>query len=238
MSDTTHNPPAAGVRSTRRASAAAIVAAAAITAAGAGYDGWIEHRWAKPADARQAALRLRDVPERLGNWEVESTEALEPSIVKMLQCSGYLNRIYRHRSTGERLHVAIVAGPAGPISVHTPEVCYSNRNYQLTGGAQRLQVRPDQRPAEAFWDVTLRHADGPEDALEVVYAWNDGAGWQAPSQPRFALGGRPLLYKLQIARNVRPGHANETETCRSFLAGLLPALDQALFGPASFEPTS
>lgn len=237
MSDTTRDNPTADVRATRRASAA-IIAAAAITAAGAAYDGWIEHRWSTPADARAAAIRLRDVPERLGEWEVESTEALEPSIVKMLQCSGYLNRIYRHRATGERLHVAVLAGPAGPISVHTPEVCYSNRNYRLTGGAERLQVRPDQRPAEAFWDVTMRHADGPADTLEVVYAWNDGAGWQAPSQPRFALGGRPLLYKLQIARNVRPGHANETETCRSFLAGLLPALDQALFGPASFEPTS
>lgn len=232
------NSPDADVRPTRRSLAAAIIVAAAITAAGAGYDGWIEHRWSAPVDARAAARRLRDVPERLGEWEVESTEALEPSIVKMLQCSGYLNRIYRHRSTGERLHVAVLAGPAGPISVHTPDVCYSNRNYQLSGGAQRLQVRAAQQPDEAFWDVTLRHADGPADALEVVYAWNDGAGWQAPSQPRFALAGRPLLYKLQIARNVRPGHANETETCRSFLAGLLPALDRALFGPASLEPTS
>lgn len=233
MTQSTRNAPAADNRPPRRSLVAAAVAVAALTIAGAGYDGWVEHRWSVPVDAKATALRLRDVPERLGEWEVESTEALDPSIVKMLQCSGYLNRIYRHRSTGERLHLAVLAGPAGPISVHTPDVCYSNRSYQLTGGAERLQVRSDQRPDEAFWDVTLRHADRPEDTLEVVYGWNDGTGWQAPTQPRFALGGRPLLYKLQIARNVRPGHANETETCRSFLAGLLPAIDQALFGPTS-----
>jgi hypothetical protein len=229
MTQTTHSTPATEQQAVRRPLAAAI-AVAALTLVGAGYDGWIEHRWDAPADPRAAALRLRAVPQRLGEWEVESTEALEPSIVKMLQCSGYLNRIYRHRSTGERLHVAVLAGPAGPISVHTPDVCYSNRNYQMAGGAERLQVRPDDRPKEAFWNAMLRHADRPEETLEVVYAWNGGDGWQAPSQPRFALGGRPLLYKLQIARNVRPGHANETETCRSFLVGLLPALDQELFG--------
>ena len=225
---------------TRRGFATPCLALISLTLVAAGYDGWLEQRWAEPADRQTAPRRLASVPEQFADWELESSDALEPSVVKMLRCSGYLNRVYRHRVTDERVHVAVLAGPAGPISVHTPEICYSSRDYQTVDAPRRIQIRPQQRPDEALWETTFRENKSEGSLLRVVYGWSSGDFWKAPSQPRFSFGGEPLLYKLQLAVYQAPGAELEsTDACRDFLRDFLPVLDAALWaGPGSQTPAT
>ena len=68
--------------------------------------------------------------------------------------------------------------------------------------------------------------------LRVYYAWRKFAGpWEAPNRPRLALGGQPMLYKLQMAGDA-PTRADdnslESDAARRFLNDLLPVLDGIL----------
>lgn len=221
----------------RRRLLAPCLALVAMTLTAAGYEGWLENRWAEPVDRQLAQRRLANVPERIADWELDSSEPLEPSVVKMLRCSGYLNRIYRHRVTDERVQVAVLAGPSGPISVHTPEICYSSRDYQTVDAPRRMQVRPNDRPDEALWETTFRENGSEGGLLRVAYGWSAGDFWKAPSQPRFTFGGEPLLYKLQLAVYQPPGAELEaTDACRIFLRDFLPVLDAALWAAPATTP--
>jgi hypothetical protein len=219
-------------RESHRTAWAALLLVAGLTAAAGAADGFLRNRWQKPPDLLAAASRLQQVPERFGGWELESSEKLDPEVARMLQCAGYINRIYIHRGTGDRVHVALLVGPPGPISVHTPEICYSSRDYERVQDHQRLRIREDQ-PDEAFWAMSFRSPDLKLNELRVVYAFTTGGAWSAPDHPRFLFGGRPLLYKLQLAGYLGPGADPDNDPCRHFLKDFLPVLDAtALSSPA------
>ena len=80
---------------------------------------------------RAAALLNRQLPDRVGNWHLLAKQELSPEVVKMLRCPAHLNRVYVHDQTGDRITVAVIVGPAGPVSVHTPEICYSSRDFAI-----------------------------------------------------------------------------------------------------------
>src|SRR5687767_6261065 len=72
----------------------------------------------------------RPLPARAGSWVLLTESKLGPEVVKMLRCPAYINRVYAHEQTGDRITVAVLVGPAGPIAVHTPEICYSSHDYK------------------------------------------------------------------------------------------------------------
>jgi hypothetical protein len=65
----------------------------------------------------------------------------------------------------------------------------------------------------------------------VYYAWRRFDGpWQAPDDPRWTLGGQPMLYKLQLACDAlpAPGESSDSDAVHRFLTDLLPVLDKVL----------
>lgn len=217
---------------TRRLQTAAVLVVVITTGAGL-LSGQLTRRWQATADLQELANGIDRVPTTIGEWSMQSADQFPQEVVDLLQCAGYLHRTYVNGSTGDVVQVALVLGPGGPISVHSPEICYSSRDYSVVEAPEPFTLQSGDRD-DQFWGMTLRSLDAQPDLLRVVYAWSAGNGWQAPKQPRFAFGGAPWLYKLQLAGSVpRDQSLKSHDPCRRFLIRFVPELERALIGSAA-----
>ena len=209
-----------------RAGLAATAVIVTLTVISGAVEGYLSGRWqdTKPLDA--AAAGLRQFPKRFGAWHLQHEQHLSSYAQNALQCAGYINRIYKHEQTGATVSVAVLVGPQGPMSVHTPEICYSSRDYKIRGERERIIFR--QR--DQLWQTTFQPVQAGSGLLNVYYGWNDGHGWSAPAQPRFAFAGAPRLYKLQLASSADDDEG--ADACQAFLKDCLPVLDQYLLTKA------
>jgi hypothetical protein len=189
-------------------------------------------RWNPSADgASAAAARLRHVPESLDGWSVQAAE-LDRRQVEAAEISGYLMRHYRHPRTGAVVSVLLVCGRPGPISVHTPDVCYSGSGYEMTGPPQVVDVPSSGGTAGARFRRADMRGPGAADPkhLRIFWAWNAGDGWKTPDRPRLAYAMAPMLYKLYVIRETVPSdRGGGDELSSALLHQLLPVLDRALF---------
>ncbi len=162
--------------------------------------GRMSQRWGNSPDGAEAAARLGELPAEFGNWKVDSSSELAPAVQEILQCQGYINRTYVNQQSGEAVHVAVLLGPHGPISVHTPEVCYSSRDYAIE--RERKKVVLDgagDDTADAFWRLELQRSELDSRRLYVYFAWGTGGDWVASKYPRWEFRMQPYLYKIQMA---------------------------------------
>jgi len=199
--------------------------------------GRFTNRWGTPPDLEAAGRRMESLPTTFGDWRLLTKEDLDDNTVRLLQCTGYINHIYQNKKNPSlpQVQVAVLVGPAGPISVHTPEICYSSRDYTVEQARRHLSIHLSGESGEQeLWGMSMRPKNPAKGTLRVCYGWSTGGAWQAPEHPRFQYGGQPLLYKIQIASEVAPGSSSdESELCTSFLREFLPVLDQRLFASAS-----
>lgn len=212
--------------------ATAVVAAIVISSGFAA--GKVANRWSEPAELNEVAKALATLPETCGAWRLLSETEIDPEIIEMLACSGYVNRSYRRQGAHETVHVAIVVGPPGRIAVHTPEICYASQGFHLEQPPVRRSFElPDGTRGEFTHTSFLPDALGPEAEPRLIayHAFSDGGAWQAPEHPRFAFGGRPYLMKLQLAGRTKAESAQSlSDPCRDFLEAFLPALKRAGLG--------
>jgi hypothetical protein len=196
--------------------------------------GKLSRRWGVPADVTTLGERLESLPGndlvgKDGPWQLAENSRLEPAIANILECVGHLKRTYVHRQTGETVNVAVMLGPPGPIAVHTPEICYSARDYKFEHARERVEVPTVEGRTDAFWALTLDAKNPGDNRLRVYYAWTVGGPWQASERPRFQFSGQPCLYKIQLACPAPSVGSTETgDACRRFLEAFVPALDRVL----------
>ena len=186
-------------------------------------------RWGCDDSLADAVARLERVPTVIAGWRSEPRE-LTPREKEIAGFAGYLLRRYESPG-GQELRVLLGCGAPGPVSLHTPDVCYSAVGYQMTGA-----VRQHQLPVEAGVPAaSLNEAEfgKPDRAgvppVRVLWAWNAGAGWQVPDNPRLAFAGTPALYKLYVIQQRTAGdRRQEDQVLHQFLGQLLPELQQAM----------
>ena len=210
--------PAIGLNASRSPFVLGIALVAVSTLLSGAIQGWMSNRWGPSRDMLAAAEKLQGIPDRIGDWQLQSSGDIEENTAKLLQCAGYIFREYRNEQTGESVRVAVLLGPSGPISVHMPEICYSGAGYSVASKTERVAVSTGQGSDEEFWAVNLRNNDLNAVALRVYYGWSTGGPWSAPDDARLKFVGSPYLYKIQLASDVPPGTDLATnDTCRSFL---------------------
>ncbi len=188
--------------------------------------GTLRGRWGPPEDLRRAGQTLAHLPTSIGDWETQSEEPIEEVVATMLRCTGSIFRTYVHRTSGQSVRVALVVGPPGPISVHTPEICFSSQDYTQQTERQRVPVRAADGSRDGqFWALSFRPNNLNGVPLRVYYAWSaDGLAWQAAENPRFSLSGRKVLYKIQLAGTVprwQGTSAADGDPCKNFLEPFL-----------------
>jgi len=218
--------PAIGFDVKRSALVLGIGLVAASTLLSGAIHGWMSDRWGPPRNALAAAEKLQDIPDRFGNWELQSSDELAESVLTMLECIGYTFRTYVNQETGETVRVGVLLGPSGAMSVHTPEICFSSRDYTVFEERRRVAI---ENAGGEFWALTFRANNLDADMLRVYYGWSTGEGWSAPEEPRFTYAGSPFLYKIQLAGSLPRGADPETgDPCRAFLNDFVPVAERYL----------
>jgi hypothetical protein len=162
------------------------------------------------------------------DWDVEGGE-LNARVVEIAELEGYLNRRYVHRPTGAIISVLLVCGRAGPISVHTPDVCYGGAGYAEVG-APRPFKGPGELPAQFEVRDFLQSNAATPTRLRIFYAWGARGKWSVPSRPRIAFSSEPVLYKLYAVRQMnKADEPVEKDLTIELLRELMPQLQKALF---------
>lgn len=193
-----------------------------ITLVTGAVQGRLTQRWGPVPDMLLAVRHLEDIPKQLGDWQFLSDERIEESTVRMLSCVGYINRQYVNRKTGRTVWIAIILGSAGPVSVHTPEICYSSRAYEISESRKQVSLSDADGRTHSFWSLSFRSPNPSTDQLQVYYAWNGNGQWEASKSPRFEFAGRRSLFKLQIASLVPTATRSQAQDpCQEFLSALL-----------------
>lgn len=202
-----------------------LVIALATTLVSGAVFGTVTQRWGMSDGTDLAAERLGEVPEKIGDWRMVSSDPASERVTDMLRLAGHFNRTYQHRRTGETVEVHCVLGPAGPISVHQPEICFRNNAYSERGERQTVNVGGD---SNSFWSLTFDPSESNLDGgiVCVYYAWSSGDAWTAPSDARFHFAGNSHLYKLQVTTCL-PATADldRGDPCRAFLADFVPVVN-------------
>jgi hypothetical protein len=184
--------------------------------------GRASQRWGPAPNMIAAAEHLKSLPASIGTWELADDQKMSDAVVETLQCAGYVNRRYIDRRTGSTVDLAIIVGPSGPVAVHTPEICYSSQAYSIEEPRQVKELVDSTGNRHKFWYTTFRSNNAIAEQLRVYYGWCADNRWQAAESPRFDFAGRPLLFKLQIASYVPPGHSETgKDPCELFLEKLL-----------------
>lgn len=125
----------------------------------------------------------------------------------------------------------LVCGKAGPLSVHTPEACYSGAGYTPDRNQRKMNVSESH---EFTWQSFQSKVDGQPD-LEISWAWTTDGRWSCPDSPRVTYGREPFLYKLYIARRLR-GKRQPSAEMQSFLRVVAASTKSSIFGTEEDAP--
>jgi hypothetical protein len=168
-----------------------------------------------------AATHLRSFPQQFGEWQLLNEEPIGADALQMLSCAGYVNREYVNRKSGQSVSIAIIVGPPGPISVHTPEICFSSRAYTLSDEKVITTINDREGRAHTFWSIAFQPNNPSADQLRVIYAWTASDTWIAAKAPRFEFARQRTLFKLQLASVVSAPTDRTNDPCHAFLVDLL-----------------
>lgn len=212
-----------------------LLSAVGLVASLAIISGWVHgsmsNRWGVQPDEMAAAELLEKTPQQFGAWQTERSFEMEERTLRMLQCSGDVNRLYANPISGAQVNVAVLLGPTGPIGSHTPEICYSSVDYAQQGKRRLVSLEIGDK-THSFWQVMFKRNSVGGESLSVFYAWSSGDEWVAADEPRWQFADRPFLYKIQLASILPPSStADDLQPCSEFLAEFIPVVGEYLTSP-------
>jgi hypothetical protein len=187
-------------------------------------------RWRTSPELESALDRLAAVPRDIGDWKGTDVP-YEADDFARAGIQGAAFRTYRNTRTGVTVSVLIVCGRGGPISVHTPDVCYAAAGYRAAGSPEKKAVPAGPAGEDiSFWALQFAKPDAVVPTrLEIYWAWSTGGPFEAPDNPRFAYARAPALYKLYVVREFAPtSRAAKDNACAQFLRRALPEFQAAL----------
>jgi hypothetical protein len=167
--------------------------------------------------------QLDGLPAKIGNYELVGTEPLDGAALALLKPDAYTARNYLDAASGQRFSLMVLAGPALPLAVHTPDVCYASQTYVLDSEDELLEV-PYREQVHVFRMVKLVPRAPTQPGLQVIYGWNAGRGYVAPSLARVRLAGYERLVKVQVAIPTERERQWTAAQCRALMESLLPIL--------------
>ncbi len=208
----------------------AVTTSVAVTLLSGAVYGHISQRWGSPEVADAAGELMADFPDDIGEWRLQSEDALDDRSQGLLRCHGQLHRNYTNRRTGATIDFYLVLGPAGPISVHQPEICFKSQAYSQRSSRELSSIAD----GDSFWSLTFDPSSTNIHGAvtRVYYGWSDGSVWTASKDARFEFAGRPYLYKLQVSAQLPLSSDIGTyDPCLDFLNAALPACHACMRAP-------
>lgn len=179
------------------------------------------------ADFPAIAERMASFPNTIGDWRQISAPAMAPEALRELQCEGHIDRVYENPASGRVAHALMLLGPPGTISAHTPEVCYSSKDYEILGEPRSVEMTVESGAKHRFWLVRVRRRDAAQQVLHVYYAWSTDSTWRASATPRLEFTFSPQLYKCQVVFEENTESGDDEE--RDFLRELAQTATRTVF---------
>jgi hypothetical protein len=190
-------------------------------------------RWNGKQDLQKALAKLDHAPLSAGTWtgRLAELDAEMLDRARRVGIDGSIRREFRRTPDGQNVSTILMCGRFGPLSVHTPDICYAGAGYVILGLPTRVDIpRSDDREA-TFWTARFHKPKSPEAVpLRLFWGWNSGDGWKAPDNPRWTFRMKPVLYKLYVAREM--GSLDDplkSDPGLAFLQSWLPELDRTLY---------
>lgn len=193
-----------------------------------GYvQGKMSRRWGIPLDIVAMGKDLENLPDKVGPWQLVSTSKLSDAVAGVLECTGYALRNYTNPETGETVSIGLLLGPSGPMSVHTPDICYSSQAYDQLDRPKQVTVAGANGEQGRFWAQTFKAKSLNGELLRVYYAWRAGGAWQAFAGGRLETARYPYLYKVQVVAPLADPASNN-DPAESFLRDFLAVAEEHL----------
>jgi hypothetical protein len=201
--------------------------AALLVVIGGIVHGFWTDRWTTSAGPAEAAARLKRVPRNVDDWEGKTL----PHRSSSEGIVGQLYRSYVNRVNGTEITVALFTGLPGPVSIHTPEVCYRASGFQVAAPLRYTYAGAKGQPTAVFWTADLQKTKATETLHQrIFWAWATDGAWQAAENPRVQFAAKPVLYKLYLVRELTsPDEPLEEDPCIDLMHDLLPQLQKYLF---------
>jgi hypothetical protein len=196
-------------------------------------EGVVTHRWAGSDDLDRASARLAAVPLEIGEWE-GTARVMNPKEAALAELHGYAMGEYTRKGMGDTVSVLLVCGRGGPITLHTPDVCFAGLGYELRGEPERHPVPAAGGGPAEFWAGRFEKPGGvgPQ-RLTILWGWSTGGEWEAADTPRLRYGRAPVLYKLYFVHALddrAPAPAADA-VLADFVRAFLPAARAVLNPP-------
>jgi Protein of unknown function (DUF3485) len=202
-----------------------------VIASGAVHGVWTG-RWSSSREFQARVEALARVPISFGDWKGKD-EPLDDRTIERAGISGHVSRRYQN-SRGEFVSILLICGRPGPISVHTPEICYAGAGYEpmMERRPVSIDAEPGGQPGELWVSDFSRPGRVAQEFLRIFYGWNSGQSWKASNSPRVEFGGAPALYKVYIVRPMtRADEPLANDLGVRFAKAFLPELKKSLASP-------
>jgi hypothetical protein len=190
------------------------------------------HRWSTDAEFNDKRFStLNTLPMAIGEWTGEEL-TLNPEELRLTEARSSVIRRYVHRTRGTAVTVVLLGGRPGPISVHTPDICYRGSGYEEMTEAVRMTL--SDAAHDEFWVRNFRKPSATPVQLRIFHSWSSDGRWEAPEHPRFAFAGQPALFKLYLIREMaRPSEPTDDDLALDLFRTLRPKLVSILSNASS-----
>lgn len=171
------------------------------------WHGQTTGRWVALPPLSDYVSRLEKIPIDIGDWSGTEVALDDPESLQRAGIEGYLSRKYVHRGTQEAVTILIVCGRPGPISVHTPDVCYRGAGYVPITSPERVVMLCDGQSESQIWTMRFTPPRSRIDIreLKISWYWYTSKGVESPLSARMAFASEPALYKVYFIEEIYPG---------------------------------
>jgi hypothetical protein len=114
-----------------------------------------------------------------------------------------LSRKYTHKYTRDEVTILLLCGRPGPISIHTPDICYTGAGFVM-GPIQEEQLVHN----GSTWVADFKKNGTPPQTLRIRWAWSTGGDWISAHSPRIEFSRKHVLYKVYFVRQIRSAQTN------------------------------
>ena len=206
-----------------------VIVITVITVAVTFASGTLFGRWGTFEGLGEVRQTLKSLPMQIEDWHAEAEGELDPAAITMLQIQdSYIFRKYKHATTQAVVHMTIMVGPSGKVTVHTPEVCFGGKNYERESTRLSVSVPLSLESGDVedqFWKISfVGRALDTTNRISFYYAVSTGTTWQAVETPRKTFQAYRYVYKLQT--EAYSGSGDEGDTVKQFLEDCLPTIHE------------
>ncbi len=180
------------------------------------FSGVVTGRWTDNSPPVNFDMVL---PDRIGDFvRVDATKLTDRQLAAA-QINRSLEAVYRCASSPGAISVFVAGGPSGPLSVHTPDICYPGTGFELESPiVGKTAVLGDKNFEYRKGVFSRKSADGVNRIL-VLWTWNADGMWTAPENPRW-LASKPSLAKLYMVHSNFDSEAAAEDNCLRLMRSL------------------